>query len=208
MHFPELCAFKFYFWKRTVIGYPELARQQFTGVEPDKEALELSKKIIDLYSQVDSTEIWNEENINCSIRQIDFCKQSNLFADNAILLKLYSQLEEMVNHLELQAETGLKLLYNQPETANSSKFDMYINEYLIGDNTVYVRSTDRQFAFLNHTGLNFMSCQDDNFCDYIFSKLQSIVRKSTHIGIVGEKERRVFFNLLREKIRVKKNSVT
>ena len=40
MQFPELCAFKFFFWKRTLIGYPELARHQFTGEEPDKEAVE------------------------------------------------------------------------------------------------------------------------------------------------------------------------
>ena len=41
MQFPELSAFKFFFWKRTLIGYPELSKQQFNGEEPDKETAEL-----------------------------------------------------------------------------------------------------------------------------------------------------------------------
>src|SRR5476651_872556 len=50
MPFPELRAFKFFFWKRTVIGYPELARQQFNGDTDDKETIELAKKIDELYA--------------------------------------------------------------------------------------------------------------------------------------------------------------
>ncbi|MGZ3753402.1 MAG: hypothetical protein ACXVAU_19110, partial [Mucilaginibacter sp.] len=105
MQFPELRAFKFFFWKRTLMGYPELAKQQFTGDEEvDDEALSAAKKIIELYTQIPSTEIWNEENVHSTIRQIEFYRHSNIFADKHVLLKVYTQLEEMLSHLELQAE--------------------------------------------------------------------------------------------------------
>lgn len=200
MPFPELCAFKFFFWKRTVIGYPEIAKQQFNGIEDDLETLELAKKIIELYTQISSTEIWIEESIMCTIRQVEFYKESNIFTDNHIVLKIYAQLEELLNHMEMQAEIGKKFSYDQSPAPNAASYDLYINEYLLGDNTVYVQGTGRQITFLNHSGLNFISTQDTKFCDYTFKKLQNIIRKSTHVSLVGEKERSVFFNTLREKI--------
>jgi len=207
MQFPELCAFKFFFWKRTLIGYPELAKQQFNGEEPDIEAAETAKKIIALYDQIPSTEIWNEESVHITIRQIEFYRQSNVFANKHILLKVYLQLEELLNHIELQAEAGKKFLYNQPPATTSAPFEIYINECLIGDNTVYIKGSDRQITFLNHNGINVIGTEDKNFCDYTFKNLQNIIRKSTHISVSGEKERSMFFNTLRQKIYEQKKKI-
>ena len=117
------------------------------------------------------------------------------------------QLEELLNHLELQAEAGKKFLYNQPAANAAAPFAIYINECLIGDNTIYVKGEDRQITFLNHNGLNFIGTQDKIFCDYTFKNLQNIMRKSTHISVVGEKERSMFFNTLREKIYDRKKNI-
>jgi hypothetical protein len=198
--FPELCAFKFFFWKRTVMGYPELARQQFNGEEIDEEALELAKSLIELYVKVPSTEIWNEESVHVSIRQIEFYRQSNIFANKQICLKVYEQLEELLNHIQHQAEIGKKFLYNKPVLPNAASYDIYMNEWLLGDNTIYVTAGERQITALNYNVLNFNTTQDKAFCDHIHKNLQNIISKSTHISLVGEKERSIFFNTLREKI--------
>ncbi|MFT3682640.1 MAG: hypothetical protein QM791_20455 [Ferruginibacter sp.] len=207
MQFPELCAFKFFFWKRTVIGYPEMARLQFNGEEMDAELMATAAKIIELYTQVPSVEIWNEESVHVTIRQLEFYRQSNIFTNKHVLLKVYLQLEELLNHMELQADAGKKFLYNKQPAANSAAFDIYINECLIGDNTIYVRGAERQMTFINHNGLNFMGTQDKTFCDYTFKNLQHIIKKSTHISVVGEKERSMFFNTLREKIYERKKNI-
>ncbi|MDN3659308.1 hypothetical protein QWZ08_26925 [Ferruginibacter paludis] len=200
MQFPELSAFKFFFWKRTLIGYPELAKQQFTGEESSIDILETAKKIIEHYIEIPSTEIWNEESVHVTIRQIEWYRQSNIFASKHILLKVYLQLEELLNHIELQAETGKKFLYNQSVSSVSAPYDVYINECLIGDNTIFVKAGERQITFLNHNGLNFIGTQDKNFCDYTFKNIHNIIRKSSHISVIGEKERSMFFNTLRGKI--------
>ena len=207
MQFPELSAFKFFFWKRTLMSYAELSRQQFQGEEPNQETAGTAKKIIELYNQIPSTEIWNEESVHTTIRQIEFYRQSNVFANKHILLKVYLQLEELLNHIELEAEAGKKFLFNESIAPNAAPYDLYINECLLGDNTIYVKSDNTQITFLNHNGLNFMGTQDTAFCDYTFKTLQNMIRKSTHVSVVGEKERSMFFNTLRQKIYDKKKSI-
>ncbi|MGZ3777782.1 MAG: hypothetical protein ACXVI9_09370 [Mucilaginibacter sp.] len=198
--FPELTAFKFFFWKRTLLGYPDLARQKFNGVEDDLEAIELAKKIDELYTKIPTIDIWNRDSINATISQIEFYRQANIFTDNNVLFKVYSQLEDLVNHLELQAETGKKLMYSRLDLQTTISYDAYINETLIGDNTVFVESDNKQITFINHSGLNFMSTQDADFCEFTRRHFQNMIRKSTHISIVGEKERSIFFQKLKGEI--------
>lgn len=207
MPFPELRAFKFFFWKRTLMGYPELARQQFNGENNEPETVELAKRIDELYAQTYSIDIWNAESITVTISQIELYRQSNVFSDKEVLRKVYLQLEELVDHLELMLETGRKILYNQRQKQSDAIYEAYINEALIGDNTIYVQSDNRQITFINHNGLNFMPTQDTDFCAYTYKHLQNIIRKSTHISVVGEKERSIFFNALREKIRDRIRSI-
>jgi|SRR6185503_8866390 len=208
MPFPELSAFKFFFWKRTLMAYPELAKQQFDGEEADVETLETSKQITDLYAQIPSIEIWNEESVNITIKQIEFYRQLNVFAGKDLLLKVYSQLEEAMDQLEMQAEAGRKFSYGRPVSSNGgAPYEVFINECLIGDNTIYAQGGEKQITFINHNGLNFMSTHDKSFCDYTYKNLQNIMKKSAHISVVGEKERSMFFNGLREKIYDKKKNI-
>ena len=207
MPFPELRAFKFFFWKRTLLGYSELAKQQFNGLGTDEESAELGKRIIRLYSDIPSTEIWNEENVHSTIRQIEFYRQSNVFANPDVLQTLYSQLEELLNHLQLQAEAGRKFGLNRMVLPTSQPYSIYVNECLIGDNTIFVNGTGRQIAYLNHNGLNFLGTHDKAFCDYTYKNMQNIIRKSTQISVAGEKERSMFFNTLRDKIYERRKSI-
>ncbi|MFB9842700.1 hypothetical protein [Mucilaginibacter ginsenosidivorans] len=207
MPFPELAAFKFFFWKRTVIGYPELARQKFTGGENDPESNELAKKIDELFVTLPSTDIFNEESVNVTLSQIEMYKQANVFADNDILLKIYAQLEQLIDHLEQQLEFGRKFFYGKSDAAHYAPYDAYINESLIGDNTVYVQSDNRRITFINHNGLNYMSTQAPDFCEFTYKHLQNVIRKSTHISVVGEKQRSIFFNTIRNKIAERKKGL-
>lgn len=207
MQFPELSAFKFFFWKRTIMNYPDLAKQQFTGEEQDAEIKEIAKNIINTYIQIPSIEILNEEIVTVSLMQIDFYRASNVFANKHALLKVYVQLEELVNHMELQAESGMKHLYNQKITPTCAPINIYMNECLLGTNSIYVKAGERQLTILNHAGINFMSTQDEKFCNYTFSNMKNIIRKSTNISVAGEKERSIFFNSLRERIYHKKKNI-
>ena len=207
MQFPELAAFKFFFWKRTIMNYGDLAKQQFKGIEGDPDVLEKAAKIIRAYIQISSTEILNEEIVLVTLKQIEFYREAGVFESKHVLLKVYDQLEELINHLELQAEAGVKFLYTEKPSQLSAQNNIYINETLLGTNIIYVDSPDRQMAILNHAGINFMSTQDKRFCEYTSNNIRNIIRTSTHISVTGEKERNIFFNALREKIYEKKKNL-
>lgn len=207
MQFRELCAFKYFFWKRTLMHYPELVKQQFNGEENDDDVMETGLKIIKTYVQIPSSEIWNDESIHATIRQIEYYRQTNSFVNKHVILKIYGQLEELINHLEIEAERGLKFLYGETPTDSSASYKVFINECLLGDNTVYMRGDDMQATYINHGGMNFISTRDKAFCDYTIYNLQNIIKKSTPISVSGEKERSMFFNAMREKIYEKKKGI-
>lgn len=207
MQFKELCAFKYFFWKRTLMHYPDLVKQQFNGEENNEEVIETGLKIIKIYSQIPSSEIWNDESIHATIRQIEYYRQTHSFVNNQIVVKVYEQLEELINHLELEAEKGVKFLYGEAPIENAGAYKVFINECLLGDNTVYMSGKDIQAAYINHGGMNFISTQDKAFCDYTIYNLQNIIKKSTPISVSGEKERNIFFNAMRDKIYEKKKSL-
>jgi len=57
-------------------------------------------------------------------------------------------------------------------------------------------------VLLNHSVLNTISTKGDHFTQHTNEHFQNVIRKSTQISGVGEKERSKFFNTLREKIEV------
>ncbi|MEO6583174.1 MAG: helix-turn-helix domain-containing protein [Ferruginibacter sp.] len=207
MQFPVLAAFKYFFWKRTLMNYPDLVKVQFDGVETDADILKTGETIIRTYIQIPSTEILNEEIILVTLKQIEFYRGANLFKNNEVLLEVYSQLEELVAHLEQQAVLGLKFYVNEKPNAVSAVNNIYTNETLLGTNMIYIDAPEKQLTILNHAGINFMTTQDKRFCDYTFKNLKNVIKKSNHISVIGEKERSIFFNSMLKRIQEKKNSI-
>ena len=70
--FPELAAFKCYFWSRYTLNNSKFNKGQFLIEDYIKSFNSIGKKISDLYSQIPSTEIWNVDCINTVIRQIEY----------------------------------------------------------------------------------------------------------------------------------------
>ncbi len=208
VHFqvPELALFKFYFWMKSILHY-----DSFKGVKFDMEDARLqqylpaSNRIISLYHSVPMTEIWNVESVNSSIRQINFYHESGLIKDKATTFLLYDKLEQLVNHIELQAEYGLKFGIGSAPPANASAYRLFVNELILGDNTYLAELNGTRIIFLNHSVLYYVATSDERLTKSIVENLQNLERKSTMISTIGEKERAVFFNTIRKKIQHRKN---
>ncbi|MEO6489386.1 MAG: hypothetical protein ABIO04_05535, partial [Ferruginibacter sp.] len=54
--------------------------------------------------------------------------------------------------------------------------------------------------YLNHSVLYFVGTRDEQFTSTIFMNLNNLMKKSTLISNVGEKDRVRFFKRLRDKI--------
>lgn len=203
VHFqiPELAFFKFYFWMKSILHYENLKGVKFSF--DDSRYLPLhdtSKKIIEVYNKIPMTEIWSVESIISSLRQINFYRESGSFKNVADIKILYNKLEDLINHIEKQAELGLKFNIGASPESGSAEYRMFVNELITGDNTILAELDNTRITFLNHSVLYGVGTKDEQFNDAMFSNLDNLVKKSTMISTVGEKERAGFFNQLRNKI--------
>lgn len=199
---PELLAFKSYLWRRSILHYESLKGTKFSLKEMIPEHIELGKKIEKVYTQIPTTEIWNLESINSTIRQIEFYREANMFESEDDVRKIYQAVLKVVNHLEQQAEAGVKFPFGSKPDSAGAPFNLLWNDLVLGDNTVMFEMDGRRITMLNHSVINFISTTDERFNAYIQDMLQTLVKRSTQLSKVGEKERYRFFNRIRDKMKL------
>jgi transcriptional regulator with XRE-family HTH domain len=198
---PELTCFKSFFWRKSILHYEEMRGQKFSLKNIDPHYVELGKKIVHEYNQIPSTDIWNIESINTTIRQIQFYREANIYDTPDDISQLYEGLLKLIDHLEKQAEIGLKFLIDGKPGANAASYNLFNNELILGDNTVLVELNNTKITWLNHSVINFVGTQDERFNTHMFDAIQNLIKKSTHLSRVGEKERTRFFNRIRDKVK-------
>ena len=206
-YFKELAAFKYFAWMGALLHFPEFKNKKVSFSEYPDEYFELGKKILGLYNEIDSVEIWNIESLNSTIRQVEFYRDGDLFESDHDILKVYECLEKMMDHMEKQAELGYKFKFGDPDKKPLGKYSMYFNEVVIGDNNVLAIMDNVKVAFVAHTAMNYIMTRDIVFCEKYYQYLQNLMKSSTLISEVSEKERSKFFKIHRERIAHRKASL-
>ena len=204
--FPELAAFKFFVWMKTMLQFPEYATPKFSMEKVDAIFFEKAKKIAELSCQVPTTEILNVENIQTTLRQIEYYKDTGLFASKADLDLQYSKLEEMNDHMEKMCAAGRRYIPGQKPLSSYATLKMYVNDFVIGDNSSVAVLNGKKLCFLLHNVINVLITHDEEFCNYTYDFIQNIIKKSTQVSEVGERERTIFFNLTRQRINLYKQN--
>jgi len=198
--FPELAAFKCYFWGRYDLDYAKFNKDQFLIEDYIDIFNTTGKKISDLYLQIPSVEIWNLDCINTTIRQIEYYRETRIFKSQQDIENVYDCLEKLVNHIEKQVEYGYKFPPGKPEQENKIKYSVYTNEFNLGDNTIIVELDGEKMVFLNHSVINYIMTNKQEFTNYTFETLKILLKKSMLISEISERDRRLFFHTLRERI--------
>lgn len=114
--FPELAAFKIYFWKKMLLHFPDYHDKKFNIREISDKLQELGSQVLTSYTKVPSTEIWCQETFTRIMQQIEFCRVSGLFMNKNDADTLFCQLETMIRHLQNQTEQGHKFRYGKEGT--------------------------------------------------------------------------------------------
>ncbi|HEU4472231.1 MAG TPA: hypothetical protein VFR58_14160 [Flavisolibacter sp.] len=199
-HFRELAAFKYYFWMKNILHLPEFAHKKFSLDLYPNEFFELGRQGLAFYNRIGSVELWNIESVNSTLRQVEFYQDSNIFENNEQIYMIYEALEKLIDHLELQATRGFKSDAQDPAHTPGASFKMYFNEIVILENSILATLDESKAAFLVHNVLNFLVTRDVSFCENMHSYIQNLIRKSTLISMVSERERARFFKHLRQRI--------
>ena len=75
-HIREIAAFKWFFYLKTYFHFPGFEKKKFRFTDHPDEIFSIERKVLDLYNQIPSVEIWNLENMNMFFRQIEFYRDS------------------------------------------------------------------------------------------------------------------------------------
>ncbi len=197
--FPEIAAFKIYFWNKSLIPSPDYEHKKLTLEVPDS-LYQTGRLMLSQYVKIPVIEIWSEETISSIFRQMVYCYDSGFFQHRDDVFKLYDVLDTWLVHVQRQAESGFQYLLGQPTEGIPDSYKLFHNEVLVTDNTILVKADGRKTAYNTYNVINQLITTNPVFCNQIENSLRNLMRKSTLISGTSEKERFRFFNILHDKV--------
>jgi hypothetical protein len=200
--FPEIAAFKTFFWIKTIQNHPDYQHQLFSLEDfPFRDCFAIGQEIIHEYNTIPCVELWNYESINSSISQIEYYRDAGIFANQSDLNVVVDSLLKTLDHLQLQAEKGVKFMPGATEVSYKAPLRFYVNEVVLGSNTILVELDDSKLSIITYSVLSYLLTRDPRFNDNAFKSFKNLVSRSVLISSTGEKERNRFFRSLKDKVR-------
>ena len=199
--FPEMAAFKTFFWSRTINNHPDLGNKQFSLAEyPFEDCFKAGQQILMEFNLIPSVELWNLESIHSTINQVAYYRDAGIFKNAEDFNAVVNSFQQMLDHLQLQAERGVKFLPGATDLGYKAPIQFYINELILGSNTILLRLDNQRISMITYNVLKYLITRDDRFADQAFTNFTTLLSRSTLISKTGEKDRSRFFNTLREKV--------
>jgi hypothetical protein len=200
LQFPEVCAFKLFFWRKSNLDFSKYRDKCFSINELEAEFTSLAPQIIEQYVKINTIELITEECLNSYLKQILYYSEAGYFNSRDDALKLCERLLDLVDHQKRQAELGFKFPYGKHPVGEDGNFQMYHNDIILTDNTILINSKETQVMYLTSNAINLMLTHNKAFFEYNYNWGRNLLSKSILISGTAEKERNKFFLLLREQI--------
>lgn len=191
----KLTEFKLFYWQRGVLNVPDYQGKKFEfGVVPKKQ-VDLAMASFKEYQNIPSVEIWTGETIFTVLRQVEFFFDSGVFKNKEDAIEIIDEIKKMAQYIEHCAETGRKEISQTTEN-----FQLYCSEVVLGTNCVYINAGQTNYAYITFNTINSLNTNNKEFCEETEHWVKNIVRKSTLISGVAEKQRFQFFSKMYKNI--------
>lgn len=202
-HFNDevLTAFKLFYWLKNIVNDPQYAGKKYNSNLVDSELLHMAKEMLISYNQCQSTEIWSEDTINSTIKQVEYFWESGYFESKEQALTICDCLLTEIEQLKLKAEAGSKTLNE------NQNFKLFMSEIMIGNNSIIVDLNGNKSAYLSNNTFNMMSTTTPDFVAENEKWVDNLLRKSIQISAVSEKQRNRFFNVMFDKVKQLKSNI-
>ncbi len=205
--FPEIAAFKMFFWEKTLFQFPEHEEKLFSIEDYNSDIKEVGEKILAVANTLPTSEIWNQDTFNIILRQIEYYWVSGLFKNKDDIHILCERLEQWIRHIQKQAELGMKFIYGTPPEGIPDSYKIYENEVVLNDNTIFVCIDGIKYTYLTYNVASLLVTSEPQFCESVEQFFHGLMKKSMLISSVGDKERNRFFNRLVQNIEKFKDKV-
>lgn len=198
-NYPRLCAFKMFFWMKSLLNYTEFQSIPYTIEAVPKKYLTLGKKIWEMYQAIPTIEIWADETANVTLKQLEFYKESGFFNSPQDIIDILEDYKSLIGDIRQQATVGQK--------QDGSAYTLYKNEILIADNTVLFNLNGNLTTFVSHNITELLMTTQESFCQQTDVFIKNLQNRSVLISTTGERERNKFFNAINDKIETAKRKV-
>ncbi len=198
--FPKLSAFKLFYWSRSILNATNLEGKKFELAAVPENLQEIAREIYDLYLEIPSIEIWSEDTLNSTLKQVEYYWESGLFKNKKDMMDILSEISQMVKRIETQATHGSKFRGEVPSASSVQNYTLYNSELMIGNNCILVTAGGSRNTYISHNTFNAMVTTNSDFCNETENWLKNLIKKSIPISGVSEKQRFRFFKMMNDKI--------
>ncbi len=198
-NYPRLCAFKMFFWMKSLLSYSEFQPLSYTAETIPEKYLSLGRKIWSLYQTIPAIEIWADETANVTLKQLEFYKESGFFSPASDVAGILDDYKNLISDIRQMATAGQK----QPNVS----YTLYKNEILIADNTVLFNLDNNLTTFVSHNITELLMTTHESFCEQTHTFIKNLQNRSVLISTTGERERNKFFNSIDDKIEATRKKI-
>lgn len=199
--FPEIAAFKTFFWSKTINNQAELSNKTFSFEEfPYEDCFILGQQVLQEFNQIPCVELWNLESMQSTINQVAYYHDAGNFKTDKDFEAVVDSFQKMIDHLQLQAEKGVKFMPGANEVSYKAPIQFYINELILGNNTMVINLDGKNLTMVTYSVFHYLFTKDPRFAEKVTGSFNTLLSRSTLISKTGEKDRNRFFNVLREKV--------
>jgi hypothetical protein len=204
--FPGLLSFKLYVYGITSWGFDFLKGKKYHQRLIDPEVLTLSAECVRLYEHIPSKDIWSLNIVDNTLNQIEYMATVELFENPNDAFLICDEIIELIDKAKEMALNGKKSLKSE-EQQGRGDFDLYYNEMISTNNTIFMRSPVGKLVFTTINNPNFIISSDPPFCELIEKWFEMIISLSTSISVHSEKSRDWYFNRLKKKVQAIRDKI-
>ncbi len=201
----KLTAFKLFYWLKSILNSPDYSEVNFDAKLIDDSMINSANEILKNYNQINSTEIWTEDTINSTLKQVEYFWESGFFLSKADALEICDLLLEELNLVYKKASKSSKLI--EPGQDGRDNYKLYKSEVMLGNNSILANIGSTKLAYVSNNTFNMMSTTNAEFVHENELWINNLLRKSTLISGVAEKQRNQFFRVLRDKVELVKQKI-
>ncbi|MCL9981053.1 MAG: hypothetical protein NBV77_06360 [Bacteroidia bacterium] len=190
--FPRLARFKMVYWNKSILGSVDLKQSFVEDIQIPDSWREEVPKIQQTFLEMPSTEIWHEDTLKSTFRQLEYYASAGYFKDINVALEVVDEIEALVGMLKAQAIEGKK--YNPiKKEFTDTPYELYISDVMIGTNCVFLRSSGQNASYLGYNTFNFIQTKNEAFNRQSIGWLENLITKSEKVSGVSEKNRNRYF---------------
>lgn len=206
--FPKLLNFRAYLLNlMSKLDFGHASDLSFSFNLLPNETLELAAKFAKLYTTVPSIEMWNLGILDNTLSSIEYLSTIEKFEDPNTALELCEELVALLVYTKDIAANGAKYIVKGDANAPGASFELYHNELIDTNNSIYVSSSFGNQLFTTFGNPNFLSTNDKKLCAYTEDWFNSVIEKSTSISKHSIRSRNWYFNKLEKRIAQTKTKI-